>query len=69
MMIHKCTGRTGVSAPRKGASEEAVLYHLEVQSLQEREEAAKIPGSSQGVPGSSLLLWGVCLKGKEVVLL
>lgn len=68
--VHEGTDRTGISAPRKGASEEAALYYLEVQSLQEREkEAAKITGSSQGVPCSSLVLWGGCLKGKEVVLL
>lgn len=33
MRMHKSTDRTDVSGPRKGASEEAALYHLEVQSL------------------------------------
>lgn len=70
MGIHECTDRIGVSAPGKEASVEAALSHLEMQGLQEREkEAAKIAGSSQGVPCSSLVLWGGCLKGKEVVLL
>lgn len=32
-------------------------------------EGAKIAGFSQGVPCSSLVIWGGCLKGKEVVLL
>lgn len=51
----KCMTRTCVSAPRKGTSEEAASYHLEMQSCQEREkEVAQIAGSFQGI---SCHLW------------
>lgn len=52
--VYECTDRTGVSAPRKGGSEEAALYPLEVQSSGERRRLPK----SLGLPRVFLaLLW------------
>lgn len=53
--MQDCTARTGVTAPRRGTSEEAASYRLETQTYREREEAAaQIAGSFQG---GSCLLW------------
>lgn len=60
--------QNGCISPKKGSQRGSSLVSLGSAKPSGEREAAKIPGSSQGVPGS-LLLWGVCLKGKEVVLL
>lgn len=55
MGMPECMARTGVSTLRKGISEEAASYHLEMQSCWEREkEAVQIAGSFQSI---SCLLW------------